>query len=128
MGKDAHTLFGDSAVSMKLLYLLPLVGLLTLGACSSPPKTATAPTNLKPEAARKRAQRDFAAGRPKVYSAGGYAIFEPGITERQRALVADLPRDGSLAGCTNPKVRYSISFATAYNQEIVSLLKGRHAH
>ena len=113
---------------MRLLFLLPLAGLLILGACSSPPRTTTAATNLTPEAAKQRAQRDFAAGRPKIYSAGGYAIFEPGITDRQRALVADLSRDGSLAGCTNPKVRYSISFATAYNQEIVSLLRGRHAH
>jgi hypothetical protein len=100
-----------------------LAGLITIGGCSSPPETPDTPDRFTPEAARQRAQRDFAAGRPRIYSAGGRATFEPGITEDQRALVAQLPRDGSLAGCTNPKVRHSIPFATAYNRKIVTLLQ-----
>ena len=118
------------SLSDRVLYIPLLVGLMMLmmGACSSLPRITDTPTQFTPEAAKRRAQRDFVAGRPKIYSAGGYAIFEPGLTDNQRALVADLPRDGSLAGCTNPKVGYSIGFATAYNQEIVSLLRSHHAH
>src|SRR4030095_993084 len=80
---------------------------------------------LSPQAARQQARRDFAAGAPKIYRAGGRASFEPGITETQRHLVAGLPRDSSLVGCTNPRVQYSAAFATAYNQEIISLLTKR---
>jgi hypothetical protein len=90
--------------------------------------TESTPTRLTPNAARQQARQDFAAGRPQIYSAGGYAIIEPGITDAQKAAVAALPRNGSLAGCTNPKVRYSIGFATAYNHEIIVLLQNRHAH
>ncbi len=79
------------------------------------------------EAAREQARRDFAAGKPKIYEAGGDAIYEdiyePGISDNQRHLVARFPRDGSLTGCANSRVGYARSFATAYNQEIVSLVQ-----
>ena len=96
--------------------------------CGSVSKGTSGPLNLSPGAGARQAQLDFAAGKPKVYEAGGYAVFEPGIKDDQRALVAKLPRDGSLAGCTNPKVQYSMGFATAYNQQIVSLLQSQHEH
>src|SRR5262245_19416210 len=84
-----------------------------LYACASTPFVG----ELSPQAARQQARRDFAVGAPKIYRAGGRASFEPGISERQRHLVAGLPRDSSLVGCTNPRVQYSASFATAYNRE-----------
>lgn len=110
---------------MKSLHLLSLASVLLLGACRSSPEVSATPRRLTPAAARQLAHRDFDAGQPKIYCAGGIAVFEPGITESQKPLVAALPRDSSLAGCTNPKVGYSIGFATAYNQEIVSLLQRR---
>src|SRR5262245_51355792 len=73
---------------------------------------------LSPQAARQQARRDFADGTPKIYRAGGRGSYEPGIPETQRHLVAGLPRDSSLVGCTIPRVQYSAGFATAYNQEI----------
>lgn len=77
------------------------------------------------EAAVSQAEEDFEAGKPRIYAAGGIAIFEPGVEDSQKALVARLPRDGSLAGCTNPKVGYSVDFARAYNRRIVELLQGK---
>ena len=74
-------------------------------------------------AARQQAQHDFAIGKPEIYSAGGYAVFEPGIQDNEKALVADLPINGRLAGCTNPLLMYSEEYATAYNQEIIALIK-----
>ncbi|MEQ1752013.1 MAG: hypothetical protein ABL974_21510 [Prosthecobacter sp.] len=107
---------------MKIAHLALAVGLLMFVSCSSVFNGTSRPSSLSPEAGKRQAQRDFAAGKPKVYEAGGYAVFVPGITDDQKALVAKLPRDVSLAGCTNPKVQYSMGFATAYNQQIVSLL------
>jgi hypothetical protein len=104
---------------MRILALI--VGLMFVS-CSSVPKAKGGSSSLSPADGVRQAQLDFAAGKPKIYEAGGYAVFEPGIKDGQKALVAKLPRDGSLAGCTNPKVQYSIGFATAYNQQIVSLL------
>jgi hypothetical protein len=62
-----------------------------------------------------------AAGTPKIYRAGGFAIFEPGISESERKLVARWPRDNSLAGCINPRAPYAEKFVTAYNREMVAL-------
>lgn len=90
-----------------------------LTSCSSIPYVG----DLSPQAARIQAQRDYAAGHPQIYKWGGYAACEPGIEDDQKILVEHLPRNGSLAGCTNPKVRYSVGFATAYNQEIISLIR-----
>lgn len=86
--------------------------------------------DLSPKAARAQARRDFASGHPQIYKAGGFEIFEPGITEEQKKLVAHLPRNGSLAGCTNPKGLQAVEFATAYNQEIVILVQksGQKSH
>ena len=98
--------------------------LLALCSCQSPPEPkAEAPSHLSVEAARNRAQKDFAAGKPVVFVAGGYASYEPGIAESQKPLVAGLPRNNSMAGCTNPLVSQSVSFATAYNKEMVRLLQ-----
>src|SRR5688500_18707861 len=83
--------------------------------------------DLSPQAARRQAKHDFTRGAPKIYEAGGFAVFEPGIAANDKALVAKLPRDGRLAECTNPKVRFSVSYATAYNEEIISLLRNGDA-
>jgi len=90
--------------------------------CSSTPFVGS----LSPQAAKRQAQRDFAAGKPEIYKAGGYASFEPGIEESQKPLVAKLPRDSRLVGCTNPNVQYSEGYATAYNKEIIFLMKDGH--
>jgi len=105
---------------MNISRLALVAVLLILCSCSSVPIVGS----LSPQTARRQAQRDFASGHSKLYEAGGYASYVPGI-EGYEALVAKLPRDASLAGCTNPKVGYSDGFATAYNKEIVLLLQ-RH--
>lgn len=89
-----------------------------LGACATP-----FIGKFSVQAARRQARQDYAAGTPKIYRAGSRASYEPGISESQRQLVAGLPRDGSMVGCVNPQVQYSKDFATAYNQEIISLLQ-----
>lgn len=105
-----------------------MIGLLMFVSCSSASNGSSGRPDFSPEAGARQARLDFAAGKPKVYEAGGYAVFEPGITVDQKALVAKLPRDGSLTGCTNPNVQYSIAFAAAYNQQIVSLLQSKCGH
>jgi len=109
---------------MRFLVFPLSLWLIVLGACSSPPKVDEVPVNMTPAAAKLQARHDFAVGKPKIYYAGGYAPSEPGIAGQER-LVADLPRDNSFAGCTNPP--YTAEFATAYNQEIVYLLQTRDA-
>ena len=113
---------------MSITHLALITGLTMFVSCRSLPIGTSDSPGLTPEAAMRQAQLDFAAGKPKIYEAGGYAVFEPGIKDGQKALVATLSRDGSLAGCTNPKVKYSIGYATAYNQQIVSLLQRQHDH
>jgi hypothetical protein len=108
---------------MKLSALTLALAAALLGACASTPLAG----KLSPSAARQQAQADFAAGRPMIYSAGGIALFDPGIAPGDRALVAKLPRNGRLAGCTNPQVRYSVDYATAYNQEMIALLRKSRA-
>jgi hypothetical protein len=104
---------------MKRSHLAPIAAAI-LCSCVSTPLVGS----LSPQAARREAERDFTAGTPKIYIAGGFAVFEPGIPDNDKAFVAKLPRDGSLAGCTNPKVQYSVGYATAYNKEIISLIRG----
>lgn len=111
---------------MRIIHLTLMVGLVIFVSCSSDSNRPRVSSSLSPEAGSRQARLDFAAGKPKIYEAGGYAVLEPGMKDEQRALVARLPRDGSLAGCTNPKVQYSMGFATAYNQQMVSLLQSRH--
>lgn len=113
---------------MNITHLALITGLTMFVSCRSLPNGRRDSRGLSPETAMRQAQLDFAAGKPKIYEAGGYALFEPGIRCGQKALVAQLPRDRSLAGCTNPKVKYSIGYATAYNQQIVSLLQWQHDH
>lgn len=69
-----------------------------------------------------QAQKDYTQGRPCVYVAGGYAISEPGIPENRKSLVRNLPRNWSMAGCTNPLVADSERYAAAYNAKIASLM------
>jgi len=104
---------------MKVCQFALLTSAALLCSCASTPFIG----ELSPQAARRQADRDFAAGVPKIYRAGGFAVSEPGILESQKHLVAQLPRDGSLSGCTNPRAPYAEGFVTAYNQEIVSLLQ-----
>jgi hypothetical protein len=113
---------------MSITHLALITGLTMFVSCGSLPNGTSGSSGLSPEVGMRQAQLDFTGGKPKIYEAGGYAVFEPGIKDEQKALVAKLPRDGSLAGCTNPKVKYSIGFATAYNQQIVSLLQRQHEH
>jgi len=101
--------------STLILFLLPIL----LSSCTSVPVVG----EFSPQAAKRQAQQDYARGHAKIYEAGGYATYEPGILNDQRIIVANLPRDGSLAGCTNPKVRDSVDFATAYNREIIFLMQ-----
>jgi hypothetical protein len=105
--------------NMKNSTLVFIVLPILLSSCRSTPVVG----ELSPKAATRQAQQDYTRGHPKIYKAGGYVAYEPGILDNQQLLVANLPRDGSLAGCTNPNVRYSIDFATAYNREIVSLIQ-----
>lgn len=90
-----------------------------LCSCASVPYLGS----LSPQTATRQARSDFAAGHPRLYLAGGYASYAPGI-EGHEKLVKRLPRDSSLAGCTNPKLQYSKEFATAYNKEMILLLEG----
>jgi hypothetical protein len=69
-----------------------------------------------------QAQKDYTQGRPCVYVAGGYLSSEPGIPESRKSLVRNLPRNWSMAGCTNPLVVHSEKYAAAYNAEIISLM------
>lgn len=112
-----------AAVPMKSASIALTAAATILCSCASTPFVG----DLSPQAARRQAQRDFTAGAPKIYAAGGFAVFEPGIADKDKTLVAKLPRNGRFAGCTNPKVRYSVGYATAYNQEIISLLRRGHA-
>lgn len=102
--------------------LLPIAAVALLCSCAVTP----VPGSLSPQSGRRDAQRDFAAGHPKIFLAGGRAAFEAGITDRDKALVAKLPRDGSLSGCTNPNGEYAVGYATAYNREVIALLRKTH--
>ncbi len=113
---------GDRGRSEKNMnhFTLILISFTTfLCSCSSTPIVG----DLSPQSGSRQAQRDYTSGHPKIYEAGGYAVYEPGIPDDERTIVATLPRNGSLAGCTNPKVRYSVGYASAYNREILSLIK-----
>ena len=109
---------------MNLLRFIFIVAILTACSCSTTPIVGS----LSPQAGKRQAERDFAAGNPQIYKAGGYASFEPGISSDQESLVAKLPRNTSLTGCTNPKAQDSVGYAKAYNQEIIVLLQSDHAH
>ena len=85
------------------------------------------PAQFSPVSAKAQAGKDFAAGKPRIFLAGGYAAFEPGIADNEHGLVAKLPRDESLTGCTNPLVQWSEGYATAYNREIIRLLEAAQA-
>lgn len=107
---------------MKLPFIAFIAAMLALCSCSSTPFIGS----LSPQAGKRQAQRDFSAGKPKIYEAGGFATYEPGIEENQKALVAKLPRDSSLAGDANNKALHSDGYATAYNKEIIFLMKSGH--
>lgn len=119
---EAIRIYGKRMNTMRFPLVTAAVFAIFLGACAAGPSAS----QYSPDAARKEARKDFQAGRPKIYLAGGIAVYEPGIAENEKGLVAKLPRDGSLAGCTNPKGPYSTGFATAYNAEIVTLLQKNH--
>jgi hypothetical protein len=108
-----------SSLIKRARLILLAVAALVAGSCAGTPIVG----EFSPQAAQRQAQKDFAAGTPKIYLAGGIAAYEPGIGDSEKALVAKLPRDGDLAGCTNPHAPYAVSYATAYNREMVSLLR-----
>ena len=110
--------------TMNLLRFTFIAAMLTVCSCSTTPIVGS----LSTHAGKRQAEQDFAAGNPQIYVAGGYASFEPGIADDQKALVAKLPRNTSMTGCTNPKAQDSVGYAKAYNQEIIVLLQSDHAH
>jgi len=103
---------------MRPLVSLALV-LTIFTACGATPEAG----NLSAFAGTKQAERDFAAGHPKIYLTGGVVVYEPGVSDKDKDLVAKLPRDGSLSGCTNPRAPHAGPFVTAYNTEIILLLR-----
>jgi hypothetical protein len=85
-----------------------------------------APRDFSAEAGRAVAKQDIAAGHMRVYIAGTEAAGEVGVESRDRALLANLPRDRSLPiGCTVPHAGEAVEFARAYNLQIIHHL--RHA-
>jgi len=109
---------------MNLSRFIIFGAMLMVCSCSTTPIFGS----LSPQAGKRQAERDFAAGKPQIYRVGGFASFEPGITPEQETLVTKLPHNTSMTGCTNPKAQDGVGYAKAYNQEIVVLLQSDHAN
>jgi hypothetical protein len=70
-----------------------------------------------------QAQYDIRAGTPHVAWSGGYALDRPNIPADKERLVAGLPPvKGLPAGCTDPLLMKGVTYATAYNGELVKHL------
>jgi hypothetical protein len=90
--------------------------------CASTPLIGS----LSPQAAQREAHRDIQSGRMKIYLAGTIGTYEVGVDERDRALVAKLPRAKTLpVGCNHPEASAGIDYARAYNKEIIHYLRGQ---
>lgn len=114
--------YGGAAVLfiiMRLpLFLLLAVAATLLGGTPPPERDYSA------KAAKQEAAQDIKTGHLKIYLAGGVVLNAPGITGKDDALVAKLPRDNSLpSGCTAPHAPEAYTYATAYNEAIVAYLK-----
>jgi hypothetical protein len=109
---------------MNLSRFIVFGAMLMICSCSTTPIIGS----LSPQAGKRQAERDFAAGKPQIYLAGGFGSYEPGISPDQESLVAKLPRNPSMTGCTNPKAQDGDGYAKAYNQEIIVLLQSDHAN
>lgn len=69
------------------------------------------------------AREDIRDGTPHVAWAGSIGLYRPNIPPDKEHLVAKLPPlNGLPGGCTNPLVRQGMTFATAYNGELVKHL------
>ena len=70
-----------------------------------------------------QAQNDVRAGTPHVAWSGGYALQRPNIPADKERFVAGLPPvKGVPAGCTDPLLMKGMTYATAYNGELVKHL------
>jgi hypothetical protein len=98
--------------------------MLLICSCSTTPIIGS----LSPQAGKKQAERDFAAGKPQICRVGGFTSFEPGISPDQESLVSKLPRNTSMTGCDNPSAQDGVGYAKSYNQEIIVLLQSDHAN
>ena len=91
---------------------------------------ATAPLvgSLSPQAAQREAHRDIQSGHMKLYLAGTRGVYTVGVEAADLPLVKGLPRLDTLpSGCTDPNANAGITYAEAYNQEIVRYLRS-HPH
>ena len=70
----------------------------------------------------ERAATDFNAGNPKIAYAGTECLFAQGIPPDSKKAVETLPQLHLPSGCTDPLALPAITFAEAYNHEILRLL------
>ena len=123
--------FGTSTkVLFSLLILVPLAG------CSSPRKPSASATSSYPDRdltawqpgrAIEEADRDVAAGHPKIYLCGTIAAFAPGVETADLALIESLQKAEAGVGCVildAPLRSAQFAYARSYNARVVQHLKG----
>lgn len=82
----------------------------------------------QPDKAVAEAQKDLAAGTPKIYISGTIAAYPPGISEEQRSLVASLPNADAGIGCVIQDAalrKAQFEYACCYNEYVVQHLPKR---
>jgi hypothetical protein len=73
--------------------------------------------------ALKDASKAIAEDHVYVCDAGTIAIYTPGISEKDKKIIANLPHRTLPSGCTEPLAFHSITYAKIFNQEILRHLK-----
>jgi hypothetical protein len=87
--------------------------------------SARSRADWQPERAVAEAQKDLAAGTPKIYISGTITALAPGVDEKHQALVRSLPRADAGIGCivVDEDLRKAqFEYARRYNEYIVGHL------